>query len=201
MERPEAGTKTQTPEAAGAPTRAAATKSATAVAEPPPAPKPADEARSRRRLVWTAVIAFLVTNFLMFLRFFFPRTLFEPSTRFRIGYPADFGIGVDERFKQSHRIWVVRMPDRMFVVSARCTHLGCTPNWIESENKFKCPCHGSGYDMEGRNFEGPAPRPMDRAYVELDAEGQVVVDTSRLYQCPPGEACGFETANSFVVVS
>jgi cytochrome b6-f complex iron-sulfur subunit len=138
----------------------------------------------------------------MFLRFFFPRTLFEPSSRFRIGYPSDFGPGVDERFKQAHRIWVIRRPDRMFVVFGKCTHLGCTPNWIESENKFKCPCHGSGYDMEGRNFEGPAPRPMDRAHVELDAEGQIVVDTSRLYSCAPGTKCEFESdPNSYLSVS
>jgi cytochrome b6-f complex iron-sulfur subunit len=162
----------------------------------------ADIRKSRRRIVWTATSAFLITNFLMFLRFFFPRTLFEPSTKFRIGYPSDFGPGVDERFKQSHRVWVVRRPDRLFVIYGKCTHLGCTPNWIESENKFKCPCHGSGYDMEGRNFEGPAPRPMDRAFIELDAEGQIVVDTSRLSTCPPGGECQFETnPNSYLIVS
>ena len=156
----------------------------------------------RRKLTWTAVVGFLVANFLMFLRFFFPRTLFEPSSRFRIGYPSDFGLGVDERFKQSHRIWVVKQPDKLFVVFAKCTHLGCTPNWIETENKFKCPCHGSGYDIEGKNFEGPAPRPMDRTLVELDAEGQIVVDTSRLYLCPPGEACEFdEDESSYLAVS
>lgn len=161
-----------------------------------------DVLRSRRRVAWTAIVGFLATGFLMFLRFFFPRALFEPSTRFRIGYPSDFPIGVDERFKQSHRIWVVRQPDKLFVISARCTHLGCTPNWIESESKFKCPCHGSGYDMEGRNFEGPAPRPMDRTHIELDPEGQIVVDTSRLYQCPPGAACTFDTdPHSYIVVS
>ncbi len=155
----------------------------------------------RRRLTWTAIVGFLLTNILMFFRFFFPRTLFEPSSRFRIGYPSDFGLGVDERFKQSHRIWVVRQPDKLFVVFAKCTHLGCTPNWIETENKFKCPCHGSGYDIEGRNFEGPAPRPMDRTLVTLDAEGQIVVDTSRLYQCPPGAACEFEVEEgSYLVV-
>jgi cytochrome b6-f complex iron-sulfur subunit len=182
--------------------KGATTKSV--VKEPPttPAAPPPDELKSRRRMVWTAVIAFLVTNFLMFLRFFFPRILFEPSSRFRIGHPADFGLGVDERFKQSHRVWVVRRPDRLFVIAAKCTHLGCTPNWIESENKFKCPCHGSGYDVEGRNFEGPAPRPMDRAHVELDAEGQIVVDTSRLYPCLPGGNCAFDTdPNSFLIVS
>jgi cytochrome b6-f complex iron-sulfur subunit len=155
-----------------------------------------------RRFVWTTIGGFLGINFLMFLRFFFPRTLFEPSSRFRIGFPSDFPIGVDERFKQSNRIWVVRQPDKLFVLHARCTHLGCTPNWVETENKFKCPCHGSGYDIEGINFEGPAPRPMDRTYVELDAEGQIVVDTSRLYECPPGGPCEFETeANSFLVIA
>ena len=130
-------------------------------AKPPLSPL-GERLKSRRKLIWASICAFLAVDFLMFLRFFFPRTLFEPSSRFRIGYPSDFGPGVDERFKQSHRVWVVRRPDRLFVVYAKCTHLGCTPNWIESENKFKCPCHGSGYDMEGRNFEGPAPRPMDR---------------------------------------
>src|SRR5215468_1866763 len=104
---------------------------------------------------------------LAFFRFFLPRTLFEPSTVFKIGYPADYGLGVDTKWQQKYRIWVDRRPDRLFVIYARCTHLGCTPDWKASENKFKCPCHGSGYDDEGVNFEGPAPRPMDRAHVEL----------------------------------
>ena len=56
--------------------------------------------------------------------------------------------------------------------------------------------------VEGRNFEGPAPRPMDRTSVELDAEGQILVDTSRLYACAPGTPCQFETdPNSYLVVS
>jgi cytochrome b6-f complex iron-sulfur subunit len=175
------------------------------VAEKPSVTEPAaagDALRSRRMLVWTAITGFFGISLAMFLRFFFPRALFEPSSRFRIGSPSDFGLGVDERFKQSHRIWVVREPDKLFVIYAKCTHLGCTPNWIETENKFKCPCHGSGYDMEGRTFEGPAPRPMDRTYLELDAEGQILVDTSRLYQCPPGGKCEFDSdPNSYLVVS
>ncbi len=154
--------------------------------------------KSRRRLVWSSIGAFLAIDFLMFLRFFFPRTLFEPSTKFRVGFPSDFALGVDERFKQSNRIWVVRQPDKLFVIVAKCTHLGCTPNWLEPENKFKCPCHGSGYDIEGRNFEGPAPRPMDRAHVELDAEGQIVVDTSKLYPCNPGSPCEFDINPEFL---
>jgi cytochrome b6-f complex iron-sulfur subunit len=154
----------------------------------------------RRRITWIAIGGFLATCFLMFLRFFLPRTLFEPSTVFRIGYPSDFGFGVDTKFQQDYRIWVVRNAERMFVIYARCTHLGCTPDWKPSENKFKCPCHGSGYTSEGINFEGPAPRPMDRARIELDPSGQIVVDTSILYEWPKGEQPEFDDPGSFIQV-
>ena len=154
----------------------------------------------RRKFALTCVFGFIGANLLMAMRFFFPRTLFEPKTSFRIGYPSDFGFGVDTRFQQQYRIWVVRDTEGIFVIYAKCTHLGCTPDWVESENKFKCPCHGSGYDTEGRNFEGPAPRPMDRANVNLDPEGQIVVDVSQLYQCPPGADCHFRDPGSFISV-
>jgi cytochrome b6-f complex iron-sulfur subunit len=161
-----------------------------------PPPKPAAKAsadktarpsmdRMRRQVIWTAIGGYLGVNLLMFLRFFFPRALYEPNTVFSIGFPADFDLGIDQRFLMTNRIWVVREPDRIFAIFARCTHLGCTPEWKPSENKFKCPCHGSGYDSEGVNFEGPAPRPMDRAHIEKDATGKLIVDTSRLYVDDP----------------
>jgi len=105
---------------------------------------------------------------------------------------------VDTKYQQQYRIWVTRTSDRLFVIYARCTHLGCTPDWKASENKFKCPCHGSGYDSEGINFEGPAPRPMDRAHVELDAEGQIVVNTGRLYDWPKGGENKFDEPGAFI---
>src|ERR1700736_6557076 len=152
----------------------------------------------RRRLVWVSVTAFLTAWFLAFFRFFLPRTLFEPATSFKIGFPADYGLGVDTKWQQKYRIWVDRTSDRVFVIYARCTHLGCTPDWKPSENKFKCPCHGSGYDNEAINFEGPAPRPMDRAHVELDAEGQIVVDVGRLYRWPKGERNEFNDPGAYI---
>ena len=154
----------------------------------------------RRRLAWCAVVAFLSAWFIAFLRFFLPRTLFEPPPVFKIAYPSDYVLGVDTKWQQKYRIWVDRTPDRVFVIYARCTHLGCTPDWKASENKFKCPCHGSGYDSEGVNFEGPAPRPMDRAHVELAPDGQIVVDTSRLYQWPKGQLSHFSDPGSFLQV-
>jgi cytochrome b6-f complex iron-sulfur subunit len=139
----------------------------------------------RRRIVAASIWGYLGVCLLMFLRFFFPRALFEPAAIFSVGYPADFGLGVETKFQKQYRIWVVREPDKVFVIYAKCTHLGCTPDWKARENKFKCPCHGSGYDSEGVNFEGPAPRPMDRCHVEIDATGQIIVDTSRLFMRDP----------------
>jgi cytochrome b6-f complex iron-sulfur subunit len=168
------------------------TESTTVPVQPAAPAKPASKTSSeksaarppdqmRRRIIWAAVSGYLGINFLMFLRFFFPRALYEPNTVFSIGYPADFALGIDQSFLNTNRVWIIREPDRIFAIFARCTHLGCTPEWKASENKFKCPCHGSGYDAEGINFEGPAPRPMDRAHMEIDATGKIIVDTSRLY--------------------
>lgn len=158
--------------------------------------------KMRRRIVWATVAGSLITFFLMFVRFFLPRSILEPSSTFRIGPPGDYAIGVDTKWQQQYRIWVTRTSDRLFVIYARCTHLGCTPDWKASENKFKCPCHGSGYDSEGINFEGPAPRPMDRAQVKLDAEGQIVVNTGRLFEWPKGGTNHFEdeTDGAFIRV-
>jgi cytochrome b6-f complex iron-sulfur subunit len=154
----------------------------------------------RRRIVWGAIAGFTGVIGLSILRFFLPRAIFEPASSFRIGFPGDYALGVDTKWQQQYRIWVVRNSERLFVIYARCTHLGCTPDWKASENKFKCPCHGSGYDSEGVNFEGPAPRPMDRAEVSVDAEGQIVVNTGKLYDWPKGGTNHFNDDDAFIRV-
>jgi cytochrome b6-f complex iron-sulfur subunit len=147
--------------------------------------KRADLAREQRRnFVSLMMSGFFFVLLGGFMRFFFPRVLFEPKTKFRIGAPTDYELGVDTRWQARQRIWVVKKTDQIFVILAKCTHLGCTPDWKEAEAKFKCPCHGSGFTADGINFEGPAPRPLDRCSVELDAEGQIVVDKLRLFGQP-----------------
>ena len=118
---------------------------------------------------------------------------------FVAGNPNEYEVGtVSDKWKKAQRVWIVRTPEGVYALWARCTHLGCTPDWKASENKFKCPCHGSGYDSEAINFEGPAPRPMDRAHVELDAEGQIVVDVSKLYKWPKGEKNEFNDPGAYI---
>ncbi|PJF34189.1 MAG: hypothetical protein CUN57_00185 [Phototrophicales bacterium] len=43
-----------------------------------------------------------------------------------------------------------------------CTHLGCLPKWVPTNNRFECPCHGSKFELGGQYIEGPAPRNLDR---------------------------------------
>lgn len=50
----------------------------------------------------------------------------------------------------------------LVVLYAVCTHLGCLPKWVDVNNRFECPCHGSKFQKSGLYIEGPAPRSMDR---------------------------------------
>ncbi len=83
-------------------------------------------------------------------------------------------------------VWVVNyeyngMPE-IYALKTVCTHLGCTPNWLEGEQKFKCPCHGSGFYKDGINFEGPAPRPLERYAIHIGDDGQLEIDKSKTFQ-------------------
>ena len=122
-------------------------------------------------------------------RFMFPNVLNEPPQQFTIGFPDDYGIGVDERFKDTRGVWVVRTENDytheapgFYALLSVCTHLGCTPRWFPVENKFKCPCHGSGFRPTGIHFEGPAPRPLERARIVRAEDGQILVDKSQKFQ-------------------
>jgi cytochrome b6-f complex iron-sulfur subunit len=158
-------------------------------------------------LAWGAFSAASAAALAATGRFMFPNVLNEPPQQFKAGFPNEYGMGVDERWKEKFGIWLVRTPEDVdlhvsgfYAIVSVCTHLGCTPNYLAAENKFKCPCHGSGYDPEGVNFEGPAPRPMDRAHVELDPEGRIVVDLSRLYRWPKGERSQFNDPGAILRV-
>jgi cytochrome b6-f complex iron-sulfur subunit len=126
------------------------------------------------------------------VRFMFPNIRREPPSQFTVGRPDQFAPGqVEEKFKAQFGVWIVNTEykgeQQIFALKSVCTHLGCTPNWLEAEQKFKCPCHGSGFYKDGINFEGPAPRPLERYAVSLSAGGEVQVDKSRTFQEEMGQ--------------
>src|SRR6185295_10200844 len=111
-------------------------------------------------VAWAAFSASMLAAATATGRFMFPNVLFEPPPTFKAGSPEELQQGiVDERFKQRFGVWLVKDNDvvtgalGIYALSTVCTHLGCTPNWLDGEQKFKCPCHGSGYYKNGINFE------------------------------------------------
>lgn len=121
-------------------------------------------------------------------RFLFPNVLYEPPQEFKAGFPEEFAVDmVDERFTAAYGVWIVREPTGFYALSTVCTHLGCTPNWLASEEKFKCPCHGSGFVKSGINIEGPAPRPLERYRIGFAEDGQILIDKNTKYQQEKGQ--------------
>jgi cytochrome b6-f complex iron-sulfur subunit len=61
-----------------------------------------------------------------------------------------------------------------FGLNAVCTHLGCVVPWNKAENKFKCPCHGSQYNDEGKVIRGPAPLSLALAHAAINDSDTVI---------------------------
>ena len=179
---------------------------APAAAPPKPAlpPKPAAPAKAASKtkerrnfllvmvgswaaIAWTSFTVSMIGMLLGTVRFLFPNVLSEPPSKVKAGMPDQYEEGkVVDRFKDQN-FWVVRYQGIIYALSTTCTHLGCTPNWLESANKFKCPCHGSGFYITGVNFEGPAPRPLERWAISLADDGQLLVDKSKKFQKELGQ--------------
>lgn len=60
-----------------------------------------------------------------------------------------------------------------------CTHLGCIYDWNVANDRFECPCHGSKYRLDGRRYQNPAPRTLDRFKIQaVDAAGNMLAESS-----------------------
>jgi cytochrome b6-f complex iron-sulfur subunit len=182
--------------------KAAPAKLAAAPALPPKPVKPAakkgaDAEQDRRGFLEMALGSFMATGFtalsmtgglfgLGLARFMFPNVLAEPPSRFKVGFREGFPAGkVETKYVAQYGVWVVNSDvggqQQIYALKTVCTHLGCTPNWLEAEQKFKCPCHGSGFYKDGVNFEGPAPRPLERYAIRIADDGQLEIDKGRTY--------------------
>ncbi|MCA9112419.1 MAG: ubiquinol-cytochrome c reductase iron-sulfur subunit, partial [Planctomycetaceae bacterium] len=137
---------------------------------------------------WIAMGAIGAIWGLAVARFMMPNMIVEPPTKFKIGPESDYPPGtVSTKWKAERGIWVVNTDQYngkqlIYALLSVCTHLGCTPNWLEGEQKFKCPCHGSGFYITGINFEGPAPRPLERVGIRVAPDGSLEVDKSVKFQ-------------------
>src|SRR6478672_2771915 len=146
-----AGKTTTSASAGGAAAKAAPAKSAAAATagRDPDDTSPLLTRRAWMGLAWGAFSAASAAALAATGRFMFPNVLNEPPQQFKAGFPNEYGQGVDERWKEKFGVWLVRTNDDIdqhaggfYALISTCTHLGCTPNYLAAENKFKCPCHG-----------------------------------------------------------
>ncbi|MBX3395769.1 MAG: Rieske 2Fe-2S domain-containing protein [Phycisphaerae bacterium] len=151
--------------------------------------KPEGEPTRRDIMVaagWASMLVVGGGSTLEFARFMAPNVLEVPDPKVRCGalskYLAMAPGDVNEDFKpeKPSGFWIVREEDRIVAMSIICTHLGCIPSWLPNDRKFKCPCHGSGFKANGVNFEGPAPRPLERFKIYVDGD-EVIVDRSKKF--------------------
>jgi len=136
---------------------------------------------------WITFTAALAGMGSLVFRFTYPNVNFEPEMSFNAGRAFDYEKGVDERWKNGFGVWMYKAEGRLVALSNICTHLGCIPSWLPAESKFKCPCHGSGYYPNGINFEGPAPRPLERYKISLTPDGTILVDKTKVFRYEKGE--------------
>lgn len=135
-------------------------------------------------LGWGWLSAALGGASLGLLKFLFPSVLYEPNPTFKAGKPSEYPLDngksvVFDRWQNEKRVWVVSNPDGIYAFEAKCTHLGCTPRWEVSSQRFKCPCHGSQFNIEGDVVGGPAPVPLYRLAITLTQDGQLFIDKGR----------------------
>jgi len=181
--------------------------------KPEPKAKKGGDEEDRRGFLQIALGTAMATGFtalsvtgglftLGLARFLFPNVLAEPPSKFKVGFKDAFPAGkVETKYVPQYGVWVVNGDfngqQQIYALKTVCTHLGCTPSWLEAEQKFKCPCHGSGFYKDGINFEGPAPRPLERYAIRIADDGQLEIDKSRAFQEELGQ---WADPDSFVTV-
>ena len=146
-----------------------------------------DETKKDRRtllkLIWLALgMAAIIEFAVMVVLYLKPRKKKGREAAFddviTTGHKDDFKKGSVTAFRRG-QFYLVRFDDGGFMaLSRKCTHLGCSVPWVESEKRFICPCHSSVFNIKGEVLQSPAPRPLDMFSVFIE-NNIVKVDTKK----------------------
>ncbi|MCP4366019.1 MAG: Rieske (2Fe-2S) protein [Planctomycetes bacterium] len=127
---------------------------------------------------WGVFVAFAGMLGVSIVRFVYPRIVWEPSSLFKIGKPDEYEVGSVTTMGE-RRVYIVRVKEGFYALSAVCTHLGCQPLWEEDNQIFMCPCHGGKFYKDGINFAGPPPKPLPKFFMMFAPDGRLMVDKSK----------------------
>jgi len=133
---------------------------------------------TRRRLLRQGATALAATCGLgafVSLRFATPWPSTRADAAVVAGFPEDIPLdGV--LLLPADQLAVGRTADGFYALSTVCPHLGCVVRWLEEEERFHCPCHGSRFEPDGHVLNGPAREDLVAVAVGLDDPGRLVVD-------------------------
>ena len=145
----------------------------------------ADPGESRRGFInWflaTSGGAFLLSLLYPVSRYLVPPTVGE-STAGTVTLPIkpdDVRPNTGQIFKFGSRpgILIRTAAGELRAFSAVCTHLNCTVQYRTDLSQIWCACHNGHYDLNGKNVEGPPPRPLE-AFTVNPRGSQIVVSKS-----------------------
>ncbi len=111
------------------------------------------------------------------LGFLYPNAMKIAPSVFSLGRPEEVLSHDGKIFNPKQKVFIETKDGRVRVQTAVCTHLGCTVNMVETG--YSCPCHGSTYDIHGRNTGGPAPLPLVYYMAFKGASGDILVDKNK----------------------
>ena len=136
---------------------------------------------------WVSFTAAMAAMTLGTVRFLFPNVLSEPPSKFKVGYPEQLRRRQGRRDVQGPEHLGRPRPGQDLRPEHDLHAPGLHAELARGGKKFKCPCHGSGFYITGINFEGPAPRPLERWAIGVGDDGQIVVDKSKKFQKELGQ--------------
>jgi len=108
------------------------------------------------------------------IRFLSHKTDSGPPSSYQLGLAVDFPIN-GKMLRLDIPAVIYHLNGEYLAYSLRCTHLGCTLE--ENGVNFSCPCHGSEFDQNGRVLKGPADQSLPKFNVDIDQEGNLILDT------------------------
>lgn len=97
----------------------------------------------------------------------------------------------------NHKIIVFNAGGELRALDAKCTHEGCTVQFVPGDSVIWCACHNGKYDLDGKVLAGPPPRPLERWGVAREgdavtltrpAQAQAMNDGPRLVKLGRGRS-------------
>lgn len=129
---------------------------------------------SRRNFLTRVLSTWLALTFLpgvyAVVQYIIPPALREQLVQMlNVGKFSDIAAGEAKivRFNKKAIILIKTEENQIRALSAVCTHLGCIVEYKPTDKLFKCNCHGSVFDLKGKNIAGPAPKPLQAYRTEV----------------------------------